>query len=96
MNKYANQDKYFSTSDFYCSVFLILKELQLVDIDFSDPNRALFVFLDNAKRKKLVQDFAFAQTDAKEVMVDARKFQQTSRLLKNRLYQDKNHSVTWK
>lgn len=52
----------FKTPDFYLSAFLLVKDFKLIDIDRSDPGRALFVFQDKENRQDLVQDFLFGRT----------------------------------
>ena len=85
MNKF--NDKYFLTSNFYCSVFCYLKGLQLIDIDRSNPQRAQFVFVDTPERENLIRQFNFAERNSIEVMVDAREFEMTIKTLKDKLYQ---------
>ena len=52
----------FKTSDFYLSAFLLSKGFKLLDIDKSNPQRALFVFQDKKERQGLVEDFLFGRT----------------------------------
>lgn len=87
----ANQtDRYFRTSSFYTAVFLFARGLELVNIDYSDPKRSQFVFLDTPEREQLIHDFSFAPQDAPEIMVDARKFVMAIKMLKDKLYQGRS------
>lgn len=51
----------FTLSDFYLSAFCLAKGFKLVDIDKSNPHRALFVFKDKENRQNLVEDFLFGR-----------------------------------
>ncbi|MFA5895202.1 MAG: DUF5659 domain-containing protein [Candidatus Shapirobacteria bacterium] len=82
-------NKYFYLSQFYTSVFLCVKGLQLVDIDRTNSQRAQFVFLDTPEREELIRQFNFAARNSPEVMVDAREFEQATKKLKDRLYQER-------
>lgn len=72
MNIYELNNKYFYLSNFHCAVFLIVKGIQLVDVDWTNPQRAQFVFLETPEREQLVRQFNFAEKNTPEVMVDAR------------------------
>ena len=87
MNENVNKNQFFYTSNFYCSVFCYIKGLQLVDIDRSNPNRAQFIFIDAPEREKIVRKFNFSERNSPDVMVDAREFEATVKLFKDRLYQ---------
>lgn len=87
MNKDLSNDEYFSTSNFYCSVFLCVKGLQLVDIDRANPQRSQFIFLDSPEREGWIRSFSFAEKNSPEVMVDAREFEMAIKTLKDKLYQ---------
>lgn len=87
MNKNKLDDVFYSTSNFYCSVFLYVKGLQLVDIDRSNPQRAQFVFVDTPERERLLRNYNFAENNSPEVVVDARAFEAAIKVLKDRLYQ---------
>jgi len=49
-------------SDFYLATFLKAKGFQLLNVNRSNPRRALFVFKDQQGRQKLVEDFLFGRT----------------------------------
>ena len=87
---YKDNDKYFCTSNFYLAVFLYTKELQLIDIDRSNPQRSQFVFVDSQARQQLVRGYSFSEKNTLEVMVDAREFSMAIKTLKNKLYQEAN------
>lgn len=55
------QNNQFPLSDFYLAVFLRVKGLNIINIDKTNPRRALFVFEDSKDRKKLVGDFLFGR-----------------------------------
>ena len=76
----------FHTEDFYLTAFLITNDLQLINIDRTNPRRCQFVFQDNSKREKLVQSYNFAISGSKEILVDARKFANAIKDLKTKLY----------
>jgi predicted RNA-binding protein YlxR (DUF448 family) len=59
MNNKKNQQ--FVLSDFYLSAFLRAKGVKLLDIDKTNPRRALFVFKDKEDRQNLVEDFLFGR-----------------------------------
>lgn len=89
-NKDKNyENRYFRTASFYLAVFLLVKGLELVNIDkISNSKRAYFVFLDCPEREFLVRSFNFGKENLPEVMVDARKFTMAIKLLKDKLYQN--------
>jgi hypothetical protein len=87
MNEYQSNEKYYLTSNFYCSVFLFVKGLHLVDIDRSNPQRAQFVFLETPEREDLVKQFNYSERNSSDVLIDAREFEQAIKTLKDRLYQ---------
>ena len=82
------KDKYFKSSNFYQAAFLVAKGMELADIDFSEPRRCKFVFLDTPEREKLLEFFNFGREDAPGAMVDARKLITAVKTLKDKLYQD--------
>jgi len=51
----------FTLSDFYLSAFLVAKHFRLLDIDKTNPRKALFVFKDEENRQGLVEDFLFGR-----------------------------------
>jgi len=61
----------------------------LIDIGRSNPHRCKFVFQDSPERKIWLDEFSFAEEDAQEVLVDARKLINAIKTLKERLYQDR-------
>jgi hypothetical protein len=65
--------------------------MELVGIDNTHGNRAEFVFTDPAKCEKLAHLYSFAGEESPDVTVDARKFVTAVRLLKEKLYQEKNN-----
>ena len=76
----------FHTEDFYLTAFLITNDLQLINIDRTNPRRCQFIFSDNSKREKLVQSYNFAISGSKDILVDARKFTNAIKDLKTKLY----------
>ncbi|MEK7570107.1 MAG: DUF5659 domain-containing protein [Patescibacteria group bacterium] len=77
-------EKHYKTSSFYLTAYLLNEGLELVNIDRTNPKRALFVFIDRQEREGLVQNYNFGQT----AMVDARKYALILRELKAKLYMD--------
>ncbi len=90
-NKNLKQEnKYFRTASFYLAVFLLVKGLELVNIDrTNNAQKAQFVFIDSPEREFWLEAFNFAKENSPEVMVDARKFVMAIRMLKDKLYQHK-------
>lgn len=85
----TNQDnKYFSITNFYTATFLLAKDLELANIDRTNPSRCQFVFVDTPQREKLLEAFNFAKESSPEVIVDARKLISAIKSLKDKLYQD--------
>jgi len=80
--------KLFKTNNFYLSAFLICKGLILVDVNRSNPRRAIFIFQDSSNREELVKEFEFGQ----DALVDARKYSYTLKELKSKLYNDINNN----
>ncbi len=68
----------FATTNFYLAVFLACKGLRLLDIDRTDPRRAIFIFEDTHERGEWVSLFNFGE----EALVDARKFASTIKGIK--------------
>lgn len=85
---YMNKNKYFKTSSFYLAVFLFAKGLELVNIGRFDPKKCMFIFVDTPLRESLIGVFSFGKEDDPEVMVDARKFITSIKMLKEKLYQE--------
>ncbi len=83
-----NTDKYYRVSSFQLACFLFAKNLELVNINKIDTKKSEFVFLNSPEREFLVQSFNFSREDAPEVMVDVRKFIMSSKMLKDKLYQN--------
>lgn len=82
-----NSDKYFRTSNFYLAAFLFGKDVELVNIDrISNSSRSQFVFVDTPQREELVEVFNFAKEDDPKVLIDARKFIMSIKMLKDKLY----------
>lgn len=85
MNK--NTDTY-KTNSFYIAAFLYAKGLRLIDVDKSqDPRKAFFVFVDNGQRKIILEKFNFGLENDPDVLVDARKFVEATKVLKEKIYQ---------
>lgn len=87
-NTTDKSDRYFRTSSFYISCFLLAKNQVLVNVDKTDPRKAVFVFLDSPEREFLVHSFNFATENASEVMIDVRIFVTAIKQLKGALFQD--------
>jgi len=86
-------DKYFKTPSFQLAVFLYVKGQELVGLDWVDERRAAFVFIDTPMREYLVNVFNFGKPDDPEAVVDIRKALMSSKLLKDKLYQEKREGV---
>lgn len=54
--------KQITLSDFYLAAFLLSKEFKLLNIDKSNPQRALFIFEDKENKQNLIEDFLFGRT----------------------------------
>jgi predicted RNA-binding protein YlxR (DUF448 family) len=81
MNNKKNQQ--FSTSDFYLAAFLRAKGFQLLDINKTNPQRALFIFKDKEGRQSLVEDFLFGRAE-----IEPRSFVSAIKELKQLLHSD--------
>ena len=81
-------DRYFRTTSFYLSAYLISKGLELVNLDRSETgSKATFVFLDTPEREHFVERYNYAQSDYPELLVDARKLIASIKTLKDKLHQ---------
>lgn len=83
-------DRYFRISSFYAAAFLFAKGMELVNIDNLQRGRSVFVFRDTPEREAYLQAFNFAAEDAPDSMIDARKFVMSIKMLKDKLYQQRN------
>jgi predicted RNA-binding protein YlxR (DUF448 family) len=81
MNNKKNQQ--FSTSDFYLAAFLRAKGFQLLDINKTNPQRALFIFKDKEGRESLVEDFLFGRAE-----IEPKSFVSAIKELKQLLHAD--------
>ena len=81
------KNQYFYTSNFHCAVFLTVKGFQLVNVDWTNAQRAQFVFIDTPVREGLIRQFNYAERNTQDVMVDAREYEAAIKVLKDRLYQ---------
>lgn len=89
MNKDTNftpPQKYFPVANFYTAVFFLVKGLYLVNIENQNGGRSNFIFLDSPEREEILRNFNFAKENSPEVLVDARQFIATIKLLKDKLY----------
>lgn len=83
-------NKCFSTSNFTLAQFLFTKGYELENLDWTDPKRCQFVFVNSAELMRSVEIFNFAKENDPEAMVDARELLSAGRALKDRLYQTRN------
>ena len=83
-NKDTNQN--YQTDNFYLATFLISKEIQLINIDRTNPKHCFFIFKPNPRIESLVHSFSFAIQNSKDVMIDARRLIDAVKNLKNNLY----------
>jgi hypothetical protein len=74
-------------TSFYLAAYLFTKGQNLRAIDFDDPRRADFVFEGSKDIDDLVQQFNFASPQEQSVLVDAREFIMSIKMLKDKLYQ---------
>lgn len=84
---HKDTDKYFRTTNFYIAAFLFAKDLELVNIDRTNPQKCNFVFIDTPEREELLGVFNFGKENHTEAMVDARKMIFAVKTLKEKLYQ---------
>jgi|YNPMSStandDraft_2_1061718.scaffolds.fasta_scaffold21039_3 hypothetical protein len=81
-------EKYLRTTSFYPAVFLLSKGLELVGINkTNNPKRVEFVFSDKETAKYLLEKYNFAKKNDNEVLIDARVFVTSIKLLKEKIYQ---------
>lgn len=73
----------FVTSDFYTAAFLKAVEVPLIGINKSNPKRFRFVFEDNPKRIKLIDDFFTGRA-----VVEPRQLIAAIKELKSLMYSD--------
>ncbi len=87
----TNKNYQCELTNFYASVFLILKGAQIISIRKSDdnPRQSVFVFKDFPQRKEILRQFNFAEENSPEVLIDFRKAVTVIRSLKNMLYQER-------
>ena len=83
-NKDSNQN--YQTDNFYLATFLISKEIQLINIDRTNPKHCFFIFKADPQIESLVHSFSFDIQNAKGVMVDARRLIDAVKNLKSNLY----------
>lgn len=81
-------DRYFRTSSFYASCFLLAKNQVLANVDRTDPRKAVFVFVNSPEIDFLLHSFNFAIENASEVVIDVRIFVTAIKQLKGALFQD--------
>jgi len=80
--------KYLRITSFYPAVFLLSKGLELVGINKTDnPKKVEFVFLDKERAKHFLQKYNFAKENDNEVLIDARVFVMSIKILKEKIYQ---------
>lgn len=80
-------NKHFKTTNFYLAAFLYAQEIVLADIDKSEK-RYKFIFLNSPKIKKLAESFVYAPDNSKDAKIDARRFINSIKTLKDKIYQD--------
>ncbi len=87
----TNKDYQCELTNFYASVFLILKGAQIIGIKKSEdnPRQSIFVFREFPQRKEILQQLNFAKEDSPEVLIDFRKAVTAIKSLKNMLYQER-------
>lgn len=87
-----NKNKYYRTANLNLASFLFTQGLILVNIDrLSDPRRATFVFEETPELEEWVHEFSFAPENAEVVLIDPRKLFYSTRMLKDKLYQNTNY-----
>lgn len=77
------KNKQFILSDFYISAFCLAKGFELINIDKTNPHRALFIFKDKKDRQSLVEDFLFGRAQ-----IEPKGFVSAIKQLKELLYSD--------
>ncbi len=82
-----HQNQYYKTASFYTSVFLIIKNCELVGVEGMTDSKKIFVFNKTPKLQELVQVFNFGKEEDDLALVDARKIGSAIKKLKNALYQ---------
>jgi hypothetical protein len=88
MYEYKNEDeRYFNTTNFYLSCFLVAKGSQLVNISKLDSKKAVFVFVNSPEVEASIHSFSFAKDYSEEAQVDARRFISAIKTLKDSMYQ---------
>lgn len=87
----TNKNHECELTNFYASVFLILKGAQIIGIKKSDsnPRQSVFVFKDFPQRKEILQQLNFAEDNSPETLIDFRKTVTAIKSLKNMLYQER-------
>jgi len=88
-----NINKYYRTSNFELSVFLIAKNFHLLNIENDSDKkieeeisvRKTFIFNHSPELKNLVRVFYFGKDSEPEILINARKLLQVRRNLKTQL-----------
>jgi len=78
-----SNDKNLMFSDFYLSAFCLAKGIRLINIDRTNPRRALFIFDNKKDNQSLIEDFMFGRSK-----IEPKKFISAIKELKQLLYQD--------
>lgn len=84
MSMKKNTANNFKTKDFYLAAFLLAKGYELLDADRSFPQEIIFIFGDQPKREKLIQEYLYGKAE-----VDARKLINQIRNLKEIIHEGK-------
>lgn len=82
-------DRYFRTTSFYASCWLLAQGFELVNIDkLVDSKKAYFVFFNSPELAAALRNFNFAKDDSSDLLVNVRSFVTAIKHLKNALYQE--------
>jgi len=81
-----NKDKYYKTSAFYLTVFLIAKSIPLCDIERSDHEKLVFVFLNSKKLQDLIRSYNFHEDKDPALKVNFRKTEKAIKTLKSLIH----------
>jgi hypothetical protein len=85
INHYQKDDQlnFFNTYDLGCSAALVCADFELVSLDKTNPRKVQFVFRRKPEIESTVDDYW-----ADKLEVKARKYFDTIKMLKNRIYSE--------
>lgn len=91
MNEDKDKIKHFETTSFYLAAFLLASKVELINVNCTARDRRCrFIFHDSSRREKISEAFLYAKEESPDVSIDARKFINAIKSLKEKLYEGKS------